>query len=151
MMLDLLLFGRRINSSSHQSPPAGTVRGRQLATCPPRPHGVRGAGGERLRPLTMYCVYCLLSIRSAYRYVGFTEHPEARLRAHNRGKVRSTRSARPYHLYILREADSLAQARRLEQYFKSGFGRKHLDRLFAVRVPPDAVGITVLDTGPPST
>jgi putative endonuclease len=64
-------------------------------------------------------------------YAGMTEDPESRLQQHNRGDVKSTAAGGPYGMVLVREETTGKEARRSERYFKSGFGRKHLDRHLA--------------------
>jgi putative endonuclease len=61
-------------------------------------------------------------------YVGMTEDPGARLQQHNRGEVKSTAAGGPYSMILVRVEATGGEARRSERYFKSGMGRKHLDR-----------------------
>ena len=77
----------------------------------------------------MYIVYTLLSIESSYRYVGFTENPINRLEKHNRGEVKSTRPFKPYGMVLIKKVSCRTEARKLEKYYKSGFGRKALNNL----------------------
>jgi putative endonuclease len=74
-------------------------------------------------------VYCLVSIDGKHRYVGLTTDAAMRLKNHNDGKVRSTAKGRPYRMIILRHVANRIDARRSEKYFKTGFGRKQLDRM----------------------
>lgn len=76
----------------------------------------------------MYFVYVLKSDKDEKLYVGLSKNLQARVRAHNYGKVRATRSRRPLRLVYFEEAADLSAARRKEKYFKSGFGRKYIIR-----------------------
>jgi len=52
--------------------------------------------------------------------------PEERLKVHNRGSVRSTKSRRPFELIYFEEVQNYTIARQREMFFKSGVGRKYL-------------------------
>jgi len=51
-------------------------------------------------------------------------NPETRLQAHNAGKVRSTKSRKPYKFILIEEFHDQFSARKREKYYKTGFGRK---------------------------
>ena len=55
--------------------------------------------------------------------------PEERLKVHNRGSVRSTKSRRPFELIYFEEVQNYTIARQREMFFKSGVGRKYLLQL----------------------
>jgi len=74
-----------------------------------------------------YCVYVLRSASDGKRYVGLSSDASKRLREHNAGKVRSTRSRRPLVLVYQETSESLAEARELEKYFKTAAGRRYLE------------------------
>jgi len=77
----------------------------------------------------MYYVYVILSRKRPWRYVGITENPKRRLIEHNSGQTKSTVCYAPFRMIVLRQQDNFADARKSEKYFKSGYGRKHLDRV----------------------
>jgi len=76
----------------------------------------------------MYYVYVLESQKDNRFYTGFTSNLETRLQAHNRGKVRSTRSRRPFILLYSEELETKEMARERELYLKSGIGREFMKR-----------------------
>jgi len=76
-------------------------------------------------------VYILKSVQGEYRYVGMTDDPRRRLQEHNRGGNRSTKSHRPYEMWILATCLTTGEARAMEKSFKTGFGRMKADRMIA--------------------
>ncbi|MGC9365069.1 MAG: GIY-YIG nuclease family protein, partial [Fidelibacterota bacterium] len=68
----------------------------------------------------MYTVYVIKSQNRLFHYIGHTSNIENRLRAHNRGKVRSTRPYRPFILIYSEECADKSTAFRREMYLKSG-------------------------------
>ena len=73
-------------------------------------------------------VYVLQSSRNARLYIGSSEEPDKRLAAHNAGKVRSTKSARPWKCILLESHPDRATAEKRERYLKSGWGRRTLKK-----------------------
>lgn len=74
----------------------------------------------------MYFVYVLKSNKDKKLYYGFTQNLEKRLKEHNKGEVRSTKSRIPFDLVYFEKVDSLVNARKRERYFKTGFGHKYI-------------------------
>jgi putative endonuclease len=79
----------------------------------------------------MHFVYLIRSTsRPSKTYVGMTEDVESRLKAHNDGLCPSTSRFRPWELVTYLAVRSEDQARKLEQYLKTGsghaFAHKHL-------------------------
>jgi putative endonuclease len=50
---------------------------------------------------------------------------------HNAGKIRSTKSRRPFQLIYKELVGSLREARIREKYFKSAAGRKYLEKILS--------------------
>ena len=71
----------------------------------------------------MYYTYILRSLKDKRLYIGSTRDLEKRIKAHNSGKVRSTKSRRPFELIYYEEFDSYTEARVRENFLKSGAGR----------------------------
>ncbi len=67
----------------------------------------------------MAFVYVLCSGRTGGFYIGFSANPEARLDDHNQGKVKSTRSLRPWSLVYREEFADAISARKRERKLKS--------------------------------
>ncbi len=79
----------------------------------------------------MYYVYVLKSSRNNKRYVGSTKLlPEQRLKQHNSGSNVWTRQNGPFELIYKEEHPIDTEARKRENFLKSGVGRKFLDELF---------------------
>jgi putative endonuclease len=78
----------------------------------------------------MFYVYILLSLKDRKFYIGFTkQHPEERLKGHNKGNTNSTKKRRPFKL-IYYEAHTLEKdARRREKYFKTSKGKFTLKQM----------------------
>ena len=74
----------------------------------------------------MWFAYALLSGSDGGFYVGMTNDIERRVREHNSGYNRSTRSRVPFTLIYSEECASSGDARKREKYLKSGQGRDFL-------------------------
>ncbi|MDP3970199.1 MAG: GIY-YIG nuclease family protein [bacterium] len=76
----------------------------------------------------LYNIYVLRSLKNGKRYIGSTEKdPKERLREHNRGSNRWTRYNKPFKLVYVESFSSRTEARKRENFLKSGQGRKWLD------------------------
>ncbi|MFA6006594.1 MAG: GIY-YIG nuclease family protein [Candidatus Paceibacterota bacterium] len=91
----------------------------------------------------MSCVYVLLSEKTGKRYVGSSHEniPDIRLRAHNAGKTSSTKAGRPWKLIHTESCEDFTEARKRENWLKSGTGREYLDKLFETRRRDRIVGL----------
>ena len=58
-------------------------------------------------------------------YVGMSVDPQARLKQHNAGHSQFTKGFRPWMLVYTEFAGTREEARKLEEYYKTGVGRKH--------------------------
>jgi putative endonuclease len=77
----------------------------------------------------MHFVYLLRSTtRPAKTYIGMTEDVTSRLQAHNDGLCPSTIRFRPWELVTYIAVQSEDQARKLEQYLKTGSGHAFAHR-----------------------
>jgi putative endonuclease len=74
----------------------------------------------------MFYVYALQSLKDGQLYIGLSADPERRLREHNSGMTRSTRSRRPFELVFVEKCADRDRARKREKYLKSGIGREFL-------------------------
>ncbi|BDQ01520.1 GIY-YIG nuclease family protein [Ignavibacterium sp.] len=77
----------------------------------------------------MIYVYALKSKIRNYIYVGMTSDINDRMRRHNSGYEKTTRSYRPFELIYLEEFENRQEARIKEKYLKSGVGKEFLKRL----------------------
>jgi putative endonuclease len=72
-----------------------------------------------LKTSTMYFTYILKSLKDGRYYYGSTENIEDRLKLHNSGKVRSTKSRKPFVIHYYEKYDSRTKAWEREMFFKS--------------------------------
>jgi putative endonuclease len=81
----------------------------------------------------MFYVYVLKSLKNNKRYTGYTaKKPKTRLAEHNSGNNSYTKNNRPFVLSYSESFSSERDARRREKFFKTGQGRKALNKL----IPP---------------
>jgi len=74
----------------------------------------------------MHWIYVLQSKKDNKLYIGSTGDLNQRIKCHNKGKVRSTKSRRPLKLIYSEEYDTVTQARQCENFLKTGQGRECL-------------------------
>ena len=79
----------------------------------------------------MNYVYILQSEKDGSLYVGSTKNLSERLRVHNAGKNRSTKSKLPWKLMRSESYGSFSLALKREKFLKSGDGRRVLKRLLS--------------------
>jgi len=77
-----------------------------------------------------YC-YILYSAKLDKYYVGSTPDAQRRLRDHNRGKEKFTRTGIPWTLMHTEQFEALAEARQREKYIKRMKSRKFIEALIA--------------------
>ncbi len=78
--------------------------------------------------ITMAFVYALKSLKNKKRYIGSTDlTPEERLKKHNYGSNKFTKRNGPFVLIYKEECANKTEARKRENFLKSGVGRKYLD------------------------
>lgn len=80
----------------------------------------------------MYYAYILESAMNRSQYVGMSENPTKRLTDHNRGKVKSTKLAKPWKIILSESFATRAEARKREKYLKSATGRRFRKKIWAV-------------------
>ena len=82
----------------------------------------------------MYYVYVLRSRKNNKRYVGSTKIlPEERLEQHNHGSSVWTKHNGPFELIYKETYPDITEARKRENFLKSGVGRKFLDEVLNTR------------------
>jgi putative endonuclease len=86
----------------------------------------RQAGSSRLLRKMEYYVYALVSEKDKTIYIGISKNVEERIKQHNAGMTKSTKSKRPLKLFYKEKCATLKEARLREKYFKSGCGREYL-------------------------
>jgi putative endonuclease len=78
----------------------------------------------------MEYVYIIRSTAdSSFIYKGITNNIKRRIDQHNSGKVSSTRNYRPFVLVHVEITKSKPEARELEKFFKSGYGREVVEEI----------------------
>lgn len=80
----------------------------------------------------MACVYILYSESKNNFYTGSSRKNDSkvRLKSHNSGKVKSTKSGRPWTLIHIEKYFIYKEARKREIFLKSGMGRKWIKEKF---------------------
>lgn len=80
----------------------------------------------RASPKDMYFVYILISKKDNKLYTGITNNIEERLRKHNHGykATESIMSRDLFELVFTQEYKDRKEARVLEKFFESGYGRE---------------------------
>jgi putative endonuclease len=71
-------------------------------------------------------VYVLRSLKDRMFYVGFTKNLQARLEAHNKGLVPSTKRRGPFELVYWEGCLNQADATQREKYLKSAWGKRYI-------------------------
>ena len=78
----------------------------------------------------MYYVYIIKSEKSGKFYKGITEDLKNRLKEHNSGKTKSTKSGIPWKLIYYEAFLNKIDALREEKFLKSGKGKERIKYLF---------------------
>jgi putative endonuclease len=91
-----------------------------VAFDPPADHHAKNRQSMR------YFVYVLRSTVAERLYIGSSAEPDARLKSHNFGRVRSTKAWRPWERVLLEQYPDRATAEKREDYLKSGWARMEL-------------------------
>ena len=79
--------------------------------------------------LLCFYTYILKGLKDDGYYYGHCEERETRLKRHNTGKVRSTKSRRPFILHYAEKYSTKSEAAKREYFFKSIDGYKQLKGL----------------------
>ena len=88
--------------------------------------GGSACGGKTVVPIMEKGFVYVLRCADDKLYIGSTRDIENRVRAHNVGKVKTTKSRRPVKLIHIEEMPTYTDARKRELYLKSGTGREWL-------------------------
>lgn len=75
-----------------------------------------------------FFVYILISLNDRKLYIGYTENLEQRVKDHQLGKVRATKSRLPLVLIHYEAFTNKKDAKVREIFLKSGFGRSQLKK-----------------------
>ncbi|MBI4834840.1 MAG: GIY-YIG nuclease family protein [Planctomycetes bacterium] len=80
----------------------------------------------------MACVYILYSNTTRKFYIGSSRENNAdkRIKAHNSGRTKSTKSGRPWILISIEQHTTYTDARKRELFLKSGVGRAWIKEKF---------------------
>ena len=70
----------------------------------------------------MFFIYILKSLTTGRSYIGSTDNLLRRYREHAAGQERATVARGPWEMVHWESFDTLVQARRREQFLKTGFG-----------------------------
>jgi len=84
----------------------------------------RQAGAQVLGIRNMYFVYIIKSLKLGTYYKGLTDNLERRLTEHFNGRSSTTKLMLPLKLIHVEIVGTRKEARRVEKYFKSGYGRE---------------------------
>jgi len=77
----------------------------------------------------MYTVYVLKSLKDGRTYVGCSKDLGNRIKEHNSGEVKSTKSRIPFILWYKEEYLDKYDAFKREQHFKTSWGRRQLRKI----------------------
>ena len=77
----------------------------------------------------VFIVYILKSQKNKANYIGCTENLERRIKEHNKGYVKSTKSNKPWRIVYKEEWESLSLARKRERKVKSWKKRDKIEEL----------------------
>jgi putative endonuclease len=84
----------------------------------------------RQKVTNMYHVYILLNEVKTRTYTGVADDVNKRLALHNAGRVKASRSYRPYNIIHMESFETLKEARQKEKFYKSTTGRRRLKEMF---------------------
>ncbi len=101
----------------------------QLVEQLPLKETVGGSNPSRGTKFIMFKIYILLSLKSPKTYVGYTNNLKQRMCYHNNGKVKATKSFRPWKLIYTETISSISEAKQREKYLKSSAGRRNIKRI----------------------
>ncbi|MBM2821149.1 MAG: endonuclease [Candidatus Berkelbacteria bacterium] len=76
-----------------------------------------------------YFVYILQSVKDLSYYIGVTNNLPRRIKEHNHGLSKSTKSKRPLNLIYSEKMDDIKSAYKREKYLKSLKKRKCIEKL----------------------
>ena len=79
-----------------------------------------------------YYLYILKSVNKNYYYKGITNNLDRRLKEHFQGQNQNTKSKLPMKLIHVEICSNLLDAKEMEKYYKSGYGREIIKELAEV-------------------
>ncbi len=74
-------------------------------------------------------MYAIRSLKRNYIYVGLTNNTKRRIKQHNVGRERTTNPYAPFEIIHVEKFNNRKDARKREQYLKSGVGKEFLKKL----------------------
>ena len=77
----------------------------------------------------MVTVYAIISEMNGDIYVGMTTDIEKRIKQHNTGKSKYTKTLLPWRILYTEQQQDWLSARKREKYLKSGIGKEFLRSL----------------------
>jgi putative endonuclease len=92
----------------------------------------------------MYTIYALISEHRNWIYVGMTSDFQDRLHRHQSGYEKTTKPFRPFISIELAIAFNSNEARRIEKWYKTNYGKNCIKEYFKTIKPPFHGGITGL-------
>lgn len=78
-----------------------------------------------------YYVYILQSLKDNSLYIGYTSDLKNRLKEHNSGHSQATKPFKPYKLIFYEAYLNRVDAKNREEYLKSGYGRKTINKMLS--------------------
>ena len=79
----------------------------------------------------MYYAYILQSLRDKSLYIGYTANLKKRFNERNNGKSLATKPLRPYELIFYEAFLNRVDAKRREEYLKSGWGFRSIKKMLS--------------------
>ena len=76
-----------------------------------------------------YYVYILQSLKNKSIYIGYTTNLQRRFKEHNNGKSLATKLLRPYKVIFYEAFVNKKDAKKREEYLKSGWGRRSIEKM----------------------
>ncbi len=80
----------------------------------------------------MFYVYVLLSLKTGEFYKGLTKDIDRRIKEHFLGKTPFSKNRLPFMLIHVEICINRNEARKLEKFFKSGYGREVIKEIAGV-------------------
>lgn len=77
----------------------------------------------------MFYVYILQSLKDKSLYIGYTANLKKRFTEHNNGESKATKPFRPYKLIFYEAFLNRIDAKRREEYLKSGWGFRSIKKM----------------------
>lgn len=77
----------------------------------------------------MFYVYILQSLKDKSLYIGYTVDLKKRFNEHNNGASKATKPFRPYKLIFYEAFLNRVDAKRREEYLKSGWGFRSINKM----------------------